>query len=408
MGNTFQNITTGLPELKNRYIGPIVDQFNEDLPIMRAAEKVKEGWNGYQIVRPLRVRRNPGIGATSDGGLLPSVGAQTTVQALISAKFNYLRFGITGPMIKSSASDAGAFVRGFDYEMTTGYKDFKSDMNRQFSWNGDGKLATVSANAVASTVISITGRESVEAALKFLDVGMVIDFITTGGAVSASAVTITAVTGTFTAASATITLNSPVTVSSTDFIVRTGSYNNEVNGLLYALDGLTTSIYSVNRATYPQYQSNVISASSNQLTLDRMQQAYNEGLRRGGEADSSYSAIYCDFDSLRYYQKLLTSDKRYVNKMEGDGGFAMKGKFYLDFNGVPLVQDKDCPQRLFFIPDSALKNYVLCEMEPADETGSAYIAQPSVDAFETRLRYFTNLFNEKPAGCAVLSTYISP
>ena len=125
MSNQFQSISSGLAELKNYYQGPIRDQFNEEIPILRGAEKVKQGWSGYQVVRPLRVVRNQGIGATSDGGTLPAIGRQTTQQALISAKFNYLRFGVTGPMIKASASDVGSFVRSAAYELEMGYKDLK-------------------------------------------------------------------------------------------------------------------------------------------------------------------------------------------------------------------------------------------------------------------------------------------
>ena len=90
MANLFQGISSGFAELKNFYQGPIIDAINEDVPIYRACEKVKEGWNGYQVVRSIRTSRNQGVGATSDGGNLPKIGRQTTAQATISAKFNYL------------------------------------------------------------------------------------------------------------------------------------------------------------------------------------------------------------------------------------------------------------------------------------------------------------------------------
>jgi len=61
------------------------------LPLYRGAEKGKEKWNGQQVIRPVKVRRNQGIGATSDGGNLPKIGQQTTQQAIIAAKYNYLR-----------------------------------------------------------------------------------------------------------------------------------------------------------------------------------------------------------------------------------------------------------------------------------------------------------------------------
>jgi hypothetical protein len=136
-----------------------------------------------------------------------------------------------------------------------------------------------------------------------------------------------------------------------------------------------------------------------------MQLAYNQAMQRGGGV---ISAIYCDFTSLAMYQKLLTADKRYVNTVQGDGGFAKKDKFYMDFNGSALVPDKDAPTRFFFLDETALKLFVLAEMEFADETGSMYIAQVSQDAYEVRIRYFANLFNQQPSACAVVTNYISP
>ncbi len=405
MPNSFQSITSGLAELKNYYQGPLKDQFNEDLPILRGSEKVKQGWSGVQVVRPLRVRRNQGIGAVSDGGVLPAIGNQTTKQATISSAFNYLRFGITGPMIKASASDVGSFVRSAAYELEMGYKDLKADVNRQLSWDGTSDLAQVNTNATSSATLVIKGRESAEPALKFVDVGLVFDIYTTGGALVASSVAVTAISGTPSGATATLTLGSNVTTTAGDVLVRAGSFGQEIQGLLYALDGGTTTINGIDRSLYPSYQGNYFDKASAALSLDALQQGYNEGLRRGG---SKYSAIYSDFDSLRMYQKLLTADKRYTNTMKGDGGFAKKDEFFLEFNGVPWVPDQHAPQRILFLQEDVFKMYVLAEMEFADETGSMYIAQTSADQLEVRVRYFSQLFNEMPSACAVLKSYISP
>lgn len=407
MSNAVQSISSGLAELKNFYEGPIVTQLNDDLAVLRAVEKVNKGWSGYQVVRPLKVRRNPGIGATSDGGNLPNIGRQTTVQAQISAKFNYLRFGITGPMIKASQSDIGSFVRSAAYELEEGYNDLKWDLNRQFSWDGTGTLAQANANTAASTTLVIKGRESVEPALKFIDVGMAVD-IYTGTTLTQSNVTVNAITsGGPSSATATLTMSAAVTCSASDVLVRAGSYGNEIQGILYSQDGGTSTIFNIDRSTYISYQGNRTDMAGAQLSLDYCQSAYNNALRRGGK-DGKISAIYSDFDSLRMYQKLLTADKRYVNTVEGDGGFAKKGEFYLDFNGTAWVPDQSAPQRVMFLTADTWKNYVLCELEFADETGSMYIAQTGTDTYETRIRYFSNLFPEKPAGNAVLYNYVSP
>lgn len=406
MANLFQSISSGLAELKNFYEGPIVDLFNEELPVLRGAEKIKKGWNGYQVVRPLRVRRNQGIGAVTDGGTLPAIGRQSTVQAVISSKFNYLRFGVTGPMIKASQSDVGSFVRSAKYELEMGYNDLKSDVNRQLSWDGTSDLATANANTVASLSLVIAGRESVEPALKFVDVGLVFDIYTSAGVLVQSAITVNSISsGTPESSTATIVCNVPVTCSATDVLVRSGSFGNEVQGLLTSLDGGTSTIYGVDRSSYISYQGNVIDMGGAVLSLDAIQNVTNRAIRRAGAKPSAY---YMDFDTQRMYQKLLTADKRYVNTMEGDGGFAKRGESYLQFNGIPLVPDKDCPQRFFVLDRESWKNYVLCEMEFADETGSMYIAQTDEDTFEVRIRYFTNLFPENPAANGVLKSYVSP
>lgn len=405
MPNQFQGIESGLAELKNYYQGPIRDQFNEDVPIWRAASKGDEKWSGSQVIRPLRVRRNQGIGATTDGGNLPSIGRQTTVQADIDAKFNYLRFGITGPMIKASQSNIGSFVRSAAYELEMGYKDLKSDVNRQLSWDGTGDLALVNTAAVASSVLVIKSRTGSEPALKFVDVGTKFD-VYSGTTLVASGIEVSSISsGTPTGTTATLTLSAPVTVSANDILVRAGSgTSNEIQGLLYSLDGGTSTIYGVDRSTYPAYQGNVFSTVQ-QLTLDYLQQAYNAGLQRGG---SKYDAIYSDFDSLRMYQKLLTADKRYVNTQKGDGGFGNKDQMYLDFNGVPWVPDKDCPPTILGVQAENWKKYVLADMEFADETGSMYIAQTENDQLEVRIRLFANLFNEQPNAQFRITGHTSP
>lgn len=410
MANQFQGITSGFAELKNVYQGPIIDLLNEETPIYRACEKIKEGWSGYQIVRPLRTSRNQGIGATSDGGLLPKIGRQTTVQALIQAKFNYLRAGITGPMIKASQTDIGSFVRSAGYELEQGYKDLKTDVSRQLSWDGTGTLATINTASVASSSLVIGGRSTNEPALKYIDVGTTFDVGDGAGNVLVSGITVVSISaGNASSATATVVLDQPITTSTSNILIRANSNLSEIQGVLYTLDGATSTVYNVDRSVNLGFQGNVVDAStlsSATLSLDMMQTPFNEGLRRGNV--NMYNAVWTDFSSIRYYQKLLTPDKRYVNSSEGDGTFGNKGKFYLDFNGIPIVPDKDMSTKFVFLPAEVLKMYELCAMEFADETGSMYIAQTDVDAFELRVRHFTNMFNEQPAACGLLKSYLSP
>jgi len=404
MPNAFAStsLAATLALLKNWYSGGVVAQFNDSIPLYREMEKGKEKAAGLQVVRSVAVRRNPGIGATSDGGNLPAIGTQTTQNATIGYKFNYLRFGVTAPMIKASQGDKAGFASIVEFEMERGLEDLKNDVNRQLFWDGSCDLAVLSANAVATNVITVTGRESAEDGSKFLDVGMVIDIYTSAGVAKASGVTISAISGTTTA---TLTLDQNVTAASGDIVIRSGSLDKEIQGLLYTLDGGTSAIYGINRATYPVFQGNVVNANGAQMNLNLLKQAHNLARSKGG---GKIGAIFSDYDSERFYEKLLISDKRYMGKVKGDGTFSNKDENYLEYAGLPWVPDKDCPQRVFMLDPKTWKKYVLSELEWADETGSQMIAQSDADAFEIRLRLFANIFCEKPNANAVLRNYISP
>jgi hypothetical protein len=414
MANNYQGITSGLAELKNFYQGPMVSQFNDDIPVWKGTEKGKFPWTGAQVVRPLKVRRNPGVGATSDGGTLPQIGRQTTVQALIVAKYNYLRFGITGPMIKAAANDKGSFVRSAAFELEEGYNDLKSEVNRQMTWDGTGDLALANAAAAASTSVTLKGRESTEPALKFIDVGAYLDIYTTAGALVQAGITVQSISsGDASTATATVVFDQAVTCSAGDVFIRAGSAAQEIQGLLTQLDGGTSTVFNVDRSSYLQAQGNVVFVTSNAastgsglpLSLDYLQQAEDLAERRGGR---SINCMYSDYASRRMYQKLITADKRYPNTVKGDGGFSDVNKNYLEWNGKPWVADKDCPTRIFLLPDKYIEKYVLAEMEFADETGSMYIPAAENDQLEVRVRLFANLFNSKAAGSAVLQSYVSP
>ncbi len=234
---------------------------------------------------------------------------------------------------------------------------------------------------------------------------MIVDIVTTAGVYKATGVTITATSGTPTALTATLTLDTPVTCAANDILVRTGAYNKEIQGMLYSLDAGTGSIYGISRSTYQVYQGSVVDASSGNLSLDLIKQAQILARRRGG---ANVKAYWTDFDTERFYEKLLVADKRFVNTMKGDGSFTTKESSYLEYGGAPMVPDKDCPRRIFGIDPNAWKWYVLEEMKFANETGSMYLAQTDVDAWEVRVRFFANLFNQKPAACPTLTGYISP
>ena len=133
------------------------------------------------------------------------------------------------------------------------YNDLRSDVNRQLSWDGTGDLARMSSAAAATTSIVVKGREDVEQALKFVDIGLVFDVFDSGGSLVQSGITISAITaGDASTLTATLTVSPALTASANDILVRSNSFGQEIQGLLTQLDGATTTVFNVDRSLFPQ------------------------------------------------------------------------------------------------------------------------------------------------------------
>ena len=409
MPNLFQNTTSGAGDLKTIFEGPIREQLNDQTKFVKMSDRVTKPWSAKQINVPLNIARNQGIGSTTDGGALPAIGRQGLTQATIVAKYNYARTGITGAMIKSSMSDAGSFVRDFQYEMDRSIQDLSTDVDRQWAWNGDGKVASMGANAVATTSITIAGRETGEPAQKFVAANMQFDIYTSAGALVQSGITIQSITGDIMASTATAVVSTPVNASLGDYIVRSGSYGNDIQGILYSQDGLTTSIYGIDRSTTPQFQGNLVDAGGQQLTLSMLQSVYNRVPYRSGKP---IDWISTEFSGIQMYQKLLTPDIRFVasggSPNKGDGSFGQGTEYNMAFMGVGVEVIWTQSPKFLFLNKKSWKWYEMCPASFADESGAPAIAQPSTDAYEMRLRWFGNAFCDQPGANAVLKGYISP
>ena len=90
----------------------------------------------------------------------------------------------------ASQTDVGSFVRSAGYELEQGYKELRTDVSRQLSWDGTGTLATVNTASTASTTLIIGGRTTGEPALKYIDVGTTFDITDGSGNLLQSGITV--------------------------------------------------------------------------------------------------------------------------------------------------------------------------------------------------------------------------
>jgi hypothetical protein len=127
-------ITTFNAILKDWYVGPVIMALNSEIAVLKHFEKATLDWNGRQAVIPIHISRNTGVQYAAEyAGVanLPVAGRQGYGRLLVTARYQYGRFEITGPAI-ASAKNGGkaAFVGWVDAEMNRLKDDVKNSANK--------------------------------------------------------------------------------------------------------------------------------------------------------------------------------------------------------------------------------------------------------------------------------------
>lgn len=380
MGTT---LTTIADILKNQYLGPLREQLNQDIVLLSRLEKDDESVVGKNFTIPLHVSRNEGIGATSDGGALPTAGAQGYKACIVPMRYVYGRIQLTGASIKASASNQGAFVKALEAEMKGLARDLKWDVNRQIFGDGSGALA-VCASAPSATAIVVDSTAKLRVGMK-VDILVTASGATTAGVVGSTIATITNATA-FTIGTGVATNGS---IGNTYSVYRSGARNLELmglSGIVANTDPASGALQNLAVATYDYWKASVMAngGSSRAITEALMQTAMDNVSTSGA---GEVSAIFTTFGVRRAYQALLTNTRQYVNTMDLKGGAKA-----LDYNGLPLIADKDCQaNRLYFIDENALKFYRLSDWDWMDADGAVLSRVSGYDAYEATMYMYSEL-----------------
>ena len=117
--------------LQRFYKGPITDQLNNEIFILKYFMKQKFGWQGESVILPVRIGRNTGVGTRGEGAALPVAGRQQTANLTVNASFIYGRFEVTGPLMASAAKGGShAFAAAMTDEMEGLTRDIKDLADR--------------------------------------------------------------------------------------------------------------------------------------------------------------------------------------------------------------------------------------------------------------------------------------
>lgn len=373
-------LTTFDSILKTQYIGPLNEQLNNKVLLLSRIEKDYDSVVGKNFTIPLHVSRNEGTGARSDGGALPTAGQQGYKDCIVPMRYLYHRIQITGPTIKAARNNEGAFIRAIDSEMRGAERDLRSSMNRQVFGDGSGSLTACGVTSNSTTVVvSSTAK---------LRVGMPIDvLVTADGTTGTGAVGRTV--SSITSATQFVISGAAITTDATYSVYIAGSRNLEMmglSGIVSASDPASGSLQGLAVATYSYWKAQSLSNSgTNRAISETLMQTAEDYVEQN--SDGQVTSIYTSYGVRRAYQALLTANKIFQNPMELKGGYKA-----LEFNGKPLIADKDCQaNRLYFVDESKLSLYRLSDMDWMQEDGAILSRVSGYDAYEAVLYVYHEL-----------------
>jgi len=407
--------------LKIDYEKGIVDSLNDEQPVLSKMKRDTESWTGQSVQFPVRLSRNQSAAATAEGYQVHAPGKQSYKDWVIPCKFNHGRIRLTAQVMKASEKSKGAFARALGSEIDGLVEDLANYRGRVIFGFGKGVLALVNGDPGTTTTVTVDSPQGVPGAVngsRHIQVGQFIAFIdpATGAIRAGSARTVATVPST--GLTFTISAAADGAVADNDFIVAAmnsdtsdvnettyggggtnGSNCNEQMGLLGLVDDTTyvSTLHGIDRSTAPgTYLQSTVIASVGAMSADVIQRGIDTVYQKArGKTDM----LVCEHAVRRAYQVMLENDRRYMaaSLLRPDGGTVAAKQQPLDFGGIPIVTDKDCPYgTMFGLDSSTFTRYILTEGEWADESGSVLRFVNEYDAYEAIYRIFDNFACEKP------------
>ena len=150
------------PMLKEFYQGPVAEQINNRVWMREYFQKKSKGWSGKQMVIPVHIGRNSGVGFQGESpGQLPTAGEQQYRDLRINSHSSYGRFQVSGlAMDTASTAGAGAFAGVMSEEMDRLVRDVSNNENAINIFGGPTKGLLNQRVAGTATPAIVGGQDS--------------------------------------------------------------------------------------------------------------------------------------------------------------------------------------------------------------------------------------------------------
>jgi hypothetical protein len=376
MGATLQTVAAITKEV---YGPQIVDQLENETVLTKRIEKTSRGTTsevgGKYVTFPLKVRRNHGLGYRNELEALQPAGQQGWTNVRVPLRHGYGRVQMSGQTIELVNENFQAFSSAIHEEMTGLKNDILKDTNRILWGNGLGVLGTLDTAATSNTLSVGTNDEAVN----WFDLDMQVDILNAAGdTVKAANRKVTAVNET----TGDITVDgAAVTVVVGDIITRAGNYGREPQGLT-SLVKSTGALFNLDPAVEPLWKSSEDNTGG-ALSESKMIKMCDTLRKKGGRP----TVIFTDLGTRRAYFNLLTTQRRFTNTKDFEGGF--HGLAFTYEGEIPVITDVDAPAgKMWFLQEDTFKVYRRKAWDWEERDGAVWKWVVGYDAMEAFMKQY--------------------
>lgn len=338
--------------------------------------------------------RNISSASGTETMTLPTAGNQGAVQGAVSMKYHFAKIAISDVSLKASQKGGEFLANLLNTEYEGAKNDLKRQISRQLYSDGTGVVCRVN-DASPDTTLTFDTPMVGKYPTAFFEAGEAVLFasdVAGTGSQAFTTVIANGVTGNYT-----MTVTSASGIADNDYVFKAvnngtasptvGMYGTtDMVGLKALIDDGSNvdTVETLSRATYPFWSSYVNdSTSQRSLTDDLLHTTFIEASQKG-----TPKFIVAHWDVTKAYGLTLSPDRRYVSSETTlKGGF--KG---VDFNGIPMVADFDCPyDEAYFIDPTSLSMEELYPMGWLEEDGGVLSRSSTSASWEATLAYYANL-----------------
>jgi hypothetical protein len=326
-------------------------QFYDNHPLLEDIERTDKHTIGEYVNVPLLLTRNGGFTVTGTAGssALNAAGNVGPSQAQYTLAYNYQQVKVDHPAIVNSQGNANAVAGVLDTELEGASSMMRTQITRQV-YQDQTALICQCASGGASTTVNLNATAGYDALVKgWLDVSMTVDIGTTSSEASLVADTVISAVS-IDSTTPTITVGTSITETSSHYVsvanARSGSTSLEMNGLGNIISGSATlgGIAATNR--WKGY----VDSTTTDLTLDSLLAVQQQVQQFTNKVKPSMKVIM-GFQQARRFYTLFQNQVRF----QSDSQLAAGNTAGINWNGMTIVQDGDCPAgKVFFVDTDSL------------------------------------------------------